>query len=203
MLNPRYLFVPLGAATGLLVLASQGRGAAKHNSPWHVPQIAHLGGFTAGVDTIDAMEQRLGKTKAYIGQHPNSSHSWYFRKTHLELYADGFAYKEAGLLINTLDLTSDPQLSEKQAFASPSDRHRRGFLGTILPGMSRTTVVRLTRHRLPPPEIDHGDMAWTMEGRALIRRAERGYPEKDVTSWTTTLHFEHNVLTDIRVETDQ
>jgi hypothetical protein len=169
---------------------------ANPKSKGQIPPIAHIAGFTVGVDTIEKMETRFGHGSVFTGGHPNGGRSWMLKPIGWKITADGFDYNKRGRVISSFEVATLDELSDNAGPARASaPKHKLIFMNTIAIGMSRSNVLHLLKRKLPKPATAGQDLQWTMHGRAKNNNTT-------YTTWTAKLHFEHDQLDYIDVECD-
>jgi hypothetical protein len=135
-----------------------------------VPAIARILGVTVGQTTIERLEKKLGPGAPCMGGHPHGGRAWYLKPCRIWVYADGFEYdKKGGRIIDDIQLGiskqkmrySFTQETKKRSIPRVSARCKdAGWLGQVLPGMSRADVVKATVE-LPKPKAKGGKLMWS------------------------------------------
>jgi hypothetical protein len=179
-----------------------------HDPPTIVPQIARIAGIRVGYNTMEEMEQLLGKGMMFRGSHPNGGREWrlrgtpwYIDSTFLDYYDQPRQHVDGSLLLNDVSLStkrdsidSDPVLSRR---TTRRTRRKLGWLGIISPGVSQAFVLRAIHGKLPLPQ--RSGEKWTWIARGFVRlRAHQTY-----NTWTATLTFHRGRLAEIDVFADQ
>ena len=162
-----------------------------------IPRIAEIGGVQIGYSTQEELERRWGEGLTVVGGHPNSGRRWRVRDTDWVVATDGFLYSDHGLVIDGLQIESQPagQFSTNAPFAK-LDKKAFEWLGEISRGMTRLEVITLlNRQMLKFKEQDEtlfvdadGFSAITSEANANLRY------------WQARLVFAEGKLTRLELE---
>lgn len=172
-----------------------------------IPSIARIGGIVVGQDTIDSMRKRFGPGAKSEGQHPTGARSWKFARLGLGVYADGFDYDGAGLIVNTYSIFIADGYSRAKNAPSRRDIARLGFAGAILPGMSKKEALKRLKDTLPPP-VAASDEYWKGNGKEELEWSAGGKSDFDINGnprsarWNAKLLFDHDILSEIDVQCD-
>ena len=116
----------------------------------NVPKMATIGGIQIGYSTQEEIEQSWGAGLTVVGGHPNSGRRWRVRDTDWIIATDGFLYSDRGLVIDALQMESQPaeESSTNVPFAKP-DKSSFAWLGDISRGMTKPEVIAaLNQHSL-------------------------------------------------------
>jgi hypothetical protein len=164
-----------------------------NDPPTVIPPIARLAGFCVGVDTIEAMERRLGRGEALPGGHPNGARSWWLRGGLWHIWCDGFDYHDdgSGRVVDSLSLDeqsfSGPGAapkSERRPLARAS-RKPLGWMGVVIPGMTVQQVLQAIKGRLPPPQVKGSVWRWEETGFVRVSMIRN----ETFTDWTAEVAF--------------
>jgi len=163
----------------------------------NVPVIAQVLGVRVGKDTMERLDKILGRGATCMGGHPRGGRAWFIKSQNVYVYADGFDYSRHGdCIIDTIQIgfkkdamqIGPPYGQPMPTIPKVSVGNRRiGWLGSVLPGMSRKRTLVLTSS-LPKPKASGRVLRWTMEGTYKTSSEKR----KD--NWTAELTFDRGVL---------
>ncbi len=181
---------------GLLSVCVAPHGTAKNARPNRprlvVPPIARIGGAVVGVTTMEKLEKRFGKGRMLVGGHAHGARAWRDEKNGWCLFADGFYYEPGGRVLDQLVLSSSVDFKEPSKVSVVHlDREALAFMGYILLGMSREGVCKALNGRV---HVRGNDVVLTARGYAPLGRKHEPY-----TTWTATLSFQKDRLTEIAV----
>jgi hypothetical protein len=167
-----------------------------------VPIISQILGVRVGVDTVEMIERIIGPGAPCMGGHPHGGRAWYLKTHHVWVYADGFDYNKKGerviddiqLGLRKEDMRYDFNQEEPKPRISmvASENKSVGWLGSILPGMSRQTVVRLTQG-LPKPKRSANKLIWSLRG---THETSEGIENA---KWNAELTFDKNTVTTVEI----
>ena len=171
--------------------------------PTSVPTLARLAGFRVGVDTIEAMEQRLGHGQVLMGGHPNGARSWWLWGGRWHLWGDGFDYHDrGGRVIDGLSLDEQslhgPGAAPRSERRPPARVPRRslGWMGVVFPGMTRQQVLWAVAGKLPPPRVKVDVWRWTAKGFVRVNTINH----EKFTVWNAEMGFEQGRVSYVSVE---
>ncbi len=179
-----------GHARPALVIGRNGK-----DPPMSVPAIARILGVRVGYNGQDALQHQFGKGLATLGGHPDGRKTWLTRKPLGYITTDGFNHNPEGLALESLSWGLDPPMDKKIPYVRALPRGA-GWLGSIVPGMSRQQVAALTSRMPTKPILKPGRWIWREKG--FVRPASTEYVV--YTNWTAQLTFDKDVLTTIDVE---
>lgn len=155
-----------------------------------------------GQDTIEELEKRLGPGAPCMGGHPHGGRAWFLRDQKIWVYADGFEYHaKGGRIIDQVVLGSVKQdLPYDFDFESPKQsvpevrtpRRPVGWMGRIVPGMSRARVLELTAH-LPRPQVDGDTLVWSQPASSVGSMSQQALRAE--------LAFDGGILTHLAIAT--
>lgn len=162
------------------------------------PAIASILDVRVGEATIEAIEKKFGNGAPCMGGHPHGGRAWYLNKQHIWVFADGFDYDKTGeriidhvrLGVAKADMDYDFSYENPKS-AIPKVRvgsKTVGWLGHILPGMSKQDVLKLA-NGLPKSEAEGNNLTWSMRGTYTT------YELTKSAVWTVELTFKKNILT--------
>ena len=180
------------------------------SSPTGIPATARVGNVQVGVTTMEELERRFGKGRAFTGGHPRGGREWRSEPTGWYIYADGFEYKDGnmakGRMVESFEISA-----HRQEVGGPDDDdfkiHRTSvkkrelkILGGITPGMVRATVIALLVESGVQTTETNDVITWKEKGHAHIYDATQRHGELTYTTWNGTLTFRRNRLEDIYIE---
>jgi len=191
----------ISAAVLLALLCLCGRAGPvpkkKQTLRARIPPIARVMQVQVGKDHIATLERLLGPGLPCMGGHPNGGRAWFIKSLKLYIYADGFDYDAQGRIIDTIGLDFGAEPPSPKIPQVNLKLKAIGWLGTILPGMSKEAVLRLTKG-LPKPKREGNSLRWAMSGTYVFFGSGRQMVES-CRRWTAKLTFEKNRLTAVMV----
>ena len=194
--------VALALAIAVIAISAAFSKPKKLSAP-SVPRIAQILGARVGLDTVESLEKRLGEGAPCMGGHPHGGRAWYIKSYRCWVYADGFEYDgKGGRIVDSIGLCSSKEDMYDFDYERPKPRIPQisvassksiGWLGAIVPGMTKRQVLKLTAG-LPKPTAKGFTLVWSVRG------TQRATDDVHPTEWTAELTFSRDKLSAIAVE---
>ena len=183
--------VLIGAVVWLLVIVSTTVSALDNENPKTlIPIIGNIAGIKIGYSSMGELEAILGKGKAITGGHPNGARLWRVRETSWVISADAFEYSERGAVVDSFDITLDPNAGQDVPYARLA-KDKFSWSTEITLGMGEEKLLK-TLKRNSCTATKHGD-GWLVEAKGFSPlTSDPLYP---IQEWAVRFEIKEKILT--------
>ena len=181
----------IGAVVWLLVIVSTTVSALDNENPKTlIPIIGNIAGIKIGYSSMGELEAILGKGKAITGGHPNGARLWRVRETSWVISADAFEYSERGAVVDSFDITLDPNAGQDVPYAQLA-KDKFSWLTEITLGMGEEKL-RETLKRNSCTATKDGD-GWLVAAKGFSPlTSDPLYPFQE---WAVRFEIKEKILT--------
>ena len=197
-IQPAVFFRALSLSAALTLCLTSllpGRAVNRASPAESIPKIARIAGIKVGYTTRERLEACWGEGKTVVGGHSNGARLWRVKGTNWVIYADAFEYEKNGIVVDSLDISTNQVNASDAPFVKVSAASL-AWLGGVSLGMTEEKVLAvLLRKSLPVQPTSDG---WTTSATGFH---DLGNVNREkFQSWTVRLDFEGKVLVGLSLD---